>query len=81
MISGFYTPFNPSGLKMVLTMGTARIAEGLLERYCKGCNDWYPADSEFWYCSKYTGKYKTGKIGIITPCKSCRIEIANRAIT
>lgn len=42
-----------------------------LEKYCKGCNEYYPADLEFFFLAKIN---KDGSSRLETLCKACRME-------
>lgn len=50
----------------VLQVGQRLDEDGELEKYCPGCNEWWPADSEFFYSS---GHGKLAKL-----CKACYLE-------
>lgn len=42
------------------------------EKHCYGCDEYYPADTDFFFAS---GRYrKDGSHGLDALCKACRIE-------
>ena len=42
--------------------------DGEKERYCPGCNEWWPADKEFFYGDGHTPR------GLASQCKACYLE-------
>ena len=43
-----------------------RVIDGEKERLCTGCNEWWPADEEFFY--------RDGGRGLSSQCKACYLE-------
>lgn len=41
--------------------------DGVLERQCSRCHEWWPADQEFFYSSKRNGLHSW--------CKACVLEV------
>lgn len=42
-----------------------------VEKYCKGCDEYFPADTEFFFLAKIN---KNGAPRLESICKACRIE-------
>ena len=46
--------------------------DGELEKFCPRCEEWWPADREFWYTTGPAGKGK-----LHSWCKACYQEVRN----
>jgi len=54
--------------------GRYRQSEGQLEKRCRGCNEYWPADTEFFY------RHSTGADGLQSYCKACHTAMQEASI-
>ncbi len=49
-VAGYFSPaFRAKQLALRITKGGYRMADGELEKRCPACEEWWPADTEFFF--------------------------------
>ena len=62
-------------------MAIYRTIDGVVEKHCTGCDDYYPATKEFFYGTKKNKVKRNGLPFLETLCKACYCERYNRSQT
>lgn len=60
-------------------MAKYRTVDGVVEKYCIGCDNYHPATKEFFYGKKKNGLDKKGLPFLEVLCKPCYCEKYNRS--
>ena len=55
----------PQKVRAAIAKGNLRLTDRGGERWCPGCSEWWPADTEFWHLAS------SKQMGLQTYCRAC----------